>query len=166
MKTTEEESEVMTSAKDALSSMGIDLSEAIEADKKLTKKPKRDNRICVCGHAVARHKTDEFSGITECKPSRMYCPCDTPRAVLEAEDIRVFLRQTWGPKAQHALIRGLVALAEADKEAKWIDDPLLCDKCQTKASVYPVPLTSSNKIAEEATSRNALLCDNCIEELR
>ena len=156
----------MTTAKDALSSMGIDLSEAIEADRKLTKKPKRDNRICCCGHAVARHRTDEYSGITECKPSRMYCPCDTPRAVLEVEDTRVFLRQTWGPKTQHALIRGMVALAEADKEAKWINDPQLCDKCQSAETVYPIPLTANNRIAEEASSKNALLCDSCIEELR
>ena len=156
----------MTSAKDALSSIGIDLSEATKVDKKLTKKPSRDNRICVCGHAMARHKEDEYSGLTECKPSRMYCPCQTPRAVLEVEDIRVFLRQTWGPKAEHALVRGMVALAEADKEAKWIDDPLVCDKCQKKGSVFPVPLTKNNKVAQEATAKNALLCDECIEELR
>ncbi|MGA1717683.1 MAG: hypothetical protein ACO38Q_02630 [Aquiluna sp.] len=155
----------MTSARDALESLGINVEEAIETDRRLMKKGPRDNRICVCGHAVARHKTDEFSGITECKPSRMYCPCDSPRAVLEAEDTRMFLRQTNGPKSEHALVRGMVALVVAEKEAKWLDDPLLCDKCQKRGNISPVALTKNNKIAYEPSSKNALLCDSCIEEL-
>lgn len=155
----------MTTARDALESLGIDVEEAIETDRRLMKKGPRDNRICVCGHAVARHKTDEFSGITECRPSRMYCPCETPRAVLEAEDTRMFLRQTNGPKSEHALVRGMVALVVAEKEAKWLDDPLLCDKCGNRGNISPVPLTKNNRIAYEPSARNALLCETCIEEL-
>ena len=156
----------MSNAKDALAALGINPDEAIEMDKKLTKKSVRDNRICICGHAIGRHKVDEYSALTECKPSRMYCPCQTERPVLQAEDTRMFLRQTTGPMSEHALIRGMAALVVADKEAKWIEDPK-CDRCESnEGAVGPVPLTKNNKVAYEPSARNVFLCAKCLEEVR
>lgn len=156
----------MTSAKDALAALGIDPEEAIAVDKEKTKKATRDDRICICGHAVSRHKVDPYSGIIECIPSRMRCPCQTPRPVLIAEDTRLFLRGTTGPKSEHALVRGMAALAMAEKECSWIDEPK-CDKCGTaEGPIFPVALTKNLKVAYEMTPINQLLCNACLEEVR
>lgn len=156
----------MTSAKDALAALGIDPEEAIAVDQEKTKKSSRDDRICICGHAMSRHKADPYSGLVECIPSRMRCPCQNARPVLIAEDTRLFLRGTSGPKALHALIRGMAALAVADKECSWIETPK-CDKCGTEEGpISPVPLTKNLKVASEATATNMLLCNTCLEEVR
>ena len=156
----------MTSANDALAAMGIDPTEAIAIEQSKTKKVARDNRVCICGHAVARHKTDPYSGLMECNPSRMHCPCQTIRPVLEVEDTRLFLRGTSGPKNEHALVRGMTALAMSGKDAKWIEQPK-CDRCDTgEGPIVPVPITKTNRVAYEATPLNAMLCNNCLEEIR
>ena len=156
----------MTSAKDALAALGIDPTEAIAIEMSRTKKPVRDNRVCICGHAVARHKVDEYSGLMECKPSRLHCPCTNVRPVLEVEDTRLFLRGTSGPKNEHALVRGMTALAMSGKEAKWIEPPK-CDRCDTaQGPIVPVPISKSNKVAYEATPLNAMLCETCLEDIR
>lgn len=153
----------MTTAKDALAAMGIDFDEAVKADNKLKDRQIRDPRICLCGHAVNKHTVT--NGMVLCTPSRMVCPCKSVRAVIEVEDTRKFLRKTTGPGVEHALVRGIAALADNNKEAKWID-PIKCDRCATtEGRIIPCPITEGKQVAYKATGRDALLCTACMEEI-
>ncbi len=159
----------MTDARNALALLGISAEEAVETDEKLTRKPSRDKRICLCGHAVNKHSTD--AGLVICVPSRYNCPCKNIRAVVQAEDTRLFLRKTSGPGAEHALTRGLAASFSADKGVEWIETPK-CDKCGIEATpagdvrISPVAVTEYRTVSNEATGYDALLCDTCLEEIR
>ena len=147
---------------DALKAMGLSFEEVAAADKKLVAKTKsggRDRRICVCGHAMTKHTV--YSGVVDCKPSALRCPCKKPRPVLEVDDTRVFLRKTEGSGAMHALARGMYSSIHAGKSVKWIIE-LACDRCGEKAeNVIPVPVTQSGYGADEATGFDALLCPTC-----
>lgn len=150
---------------DALSALGLDLEEVLEADSDLRTRPsKRDGRICACGHSMTKHKFDKFIGVHTCKPSKMDCPCKNPRPVLEAEDTRPFLRRTQGGGARHALSRGLAALVSSGKSAEWIID-LNCDGCKEASDVLvPVPVTKDGFASDEATGIDLLLCPTCREK--
>jgi hypothetical protein len=153
----------MTKAKSALEAMGIGLEEAVEADNRLKERQVRDPRICLCGHAINKHIV--ANGVVMCTPSRMVCPCKSVRAVIEVEDTRKFLRKTTGPGIEHALVRGIAALAADNKEAKWIEPPK-CDRCSTtEGRIVPCPITAGKQIANEASGTNALLCTKCMEEI-
>lgn len=156
----------MSTAEEALEALGIRANEAIDADRNsraVARSRSKDRRVCLCGHAVNRHLTT--NGIVMCTPSRMVCPCKNIRAVLEAEDTRVFLRKTTGPGVEHALVKGMAALVIAGKQANWIDQPT-CDRCSSQDGVSPVPVTSAKTVAYgEPTGYDALLCETCKEEL-
>lgn len=154
----------MSDAADILKSMGIDPDEAVERDADLSKRQKKDRRICVCGHAVNRHY-EIMSGRWACKPSRMDCRCENSRPVLEVEDTRMFLRKTNGPGVEHALSRGMAALYHAGKTAEWIDGPE-CDACgSSDGPIIPCPISGAKRIAYQETKDNALLCSDCLEKL-
>lgn len=146
----------------ALAAMGLSMEEVLEADKKIldvTKKGRRDRRVCLCGHAVARHS--EYAGHLTCKPSAMLCPCKAVKPVLEADDIRAFLRRTEGSGAMHALTRGIAAAVSAGKEVTWLVE-LKCDKCGQHASnVVPAAVTQSGRLSDSATGFDALICYDC-----
>lgn len=154
----------MSSANDALAAMGMGVDEVMEMDSVLRTRPtKRDGRICICGHGVAKHT--EIAGVVNCKPSKMDCPCKKVRPVIDAEDTRPFLRKTQGAGPMHALARGLAALAENGKDADWIID-LVCDRCsQETGSLIPVPVTKDGRATVEPTGYDALLCQKCREEI-
>lgn len=155
----------MQPAKDALAALGLDMNEVLEADLILrSRPPKRDGRICICGHGVTKHTVNEV-GLVNCKPSKMECPCKKVRAVLDAEDTRPFLRRTQGAGPEHALSRGLAALAMNGKSAQWIID-LECDRCHEHSDqLVPVPVTKNGHAAHEPTGFDALLCPTCREEV-
>lgn len=153
----------MQTAKDALAAMGLDLNEVLTMDESLRTRPqKRDGRICVCGHGVTKH-TVYPNGKVYCKPSKMECPCKNVRPVIDVEDTRPFLRRTEGGGSEHALTRGLAALAASEKEAHWIID-LVCDTCgEYDESIQPVPTTADGRVAGGvgATGHDRLLCRAC-----
>jgi hypothetical protein len=159
----------MTNARDALAMLGINAEEAVEVDQNLTRKPNSDKRICLCGHAINKHLVD--SGIITCTPSKLYCPCKNLRPVVLVEDTRLFLRKTNGPGAEHAFTRGLAASFSADKNVEWLETPK-CDKCGIEATpagdvrISPAAVTEFKTLSYEATGYDALLCDNCLEEMR
>lgn len=156
----------MSSAKDALAAMGLDLDTVLEKDNELRTRPqKRDGRICLCGHGVTKHLVDETNGIVLCKPSKMTCPCKKLRPVIDADDARPFLRRTQGAGPMHALSRGLAALAQNGKDAQWIIE-LVCDRCgEFNESLIPTPVTKQGVAVVEATGYDALLCPTCREEV-
>lgn len=151
---------------DPLAAMGVSLEEALAADKKITDKTRkgvRDRRICVCGHPVARHA--EYAGVLTCKPTAMRCPCRKVRPVLEADDIRTFLRKTEGSGMLHALTRGIAASVSSGKKVEWTV-ALNCDRCGQSEGrkVMPSVVTQGGRITNTATGYDVLLCNVCREE--
>lgn len=122
----------------------------------------RDGRICACGHPMSRHST--YSGMVYCKPSKMDCLCKSSRAVLEAEDVRDFLRKTIGAGPLHALGRGILASTEKGHWIKWMVE-MVCDRCNIPGQISPVPVTQYGSESEEATGHDALLCRKCRDEI-
>lgn len=153
-------------AADLLREMGIDPEEAVKVDKELSKKKRRDSRVCICGHGANRHIED--NGVWACVPSRLTCTCQGLRPVLEVDDTRMFLRKSSGPGTRHALIRGLTSLIDGGKYATWIEE-LSCDKCtSTGPGIVPVPFSFSGGVAyseEEMSGRHAFMCQECLEEI-
>jgi len=150
----------VTTAKEALSALGLDMDEVLEVDKSLRNRTSdRDGRVCLCGHGVTRHT--EIPGGHYCLPSRMSCPCLKLRPVIDTEDTRPFMRKTQGMGSLHALSRGLAAVAMKGKDAHWIIE-LVCDKCgEFNDSIIPVPVSKQGVPMEEATGLDRLLCPNC-----
>lgn len=150
-------------SKNPFAAFDFSYEEALEADERLkTRNPKRDARICACGHPISRHTN--VSGIVYCKPNRMECPCKKIRAVLEASDTRPFLRRTEGAGKLHALGRGLVACLEKEINVKWIIE-LKCDKCAKEGPLSPVPVSQRGNAMNEPTGYDVLLCAACREEI-
>lgn len=146
-------------AKDPFDFVDFSYSDVVDAEKTLSRQKRldRDNRICVCGHPVARHETAYG---TYCKPSKMECPCKKVRAVLSVGDVRCFLRKTTGAGAFHALGLGLKTAYDRGFSVDWLIDQK-CDKCGTEGEVSPVPVTASGIPMFEATGFDVLLCKNC-----
>lgn len=123
-------------------------------------RPPRNRDICVCGHGVARHfeyREGEFS----CSVAKMYCPCKLIVPVLNVDDTRVFMYDTHGRGAKHALFRGLKRLQQMNKSARILVSNE-CWSCNEQALIEPVPITNYGDIGEYAQARNAMLCTNCI----
>jgi hypothetical protein len=154
------------SAKKAIEAMGLSLDEVVKADEEIKSRRQRydtDRSICLCGHPMARHTV--VNGVVYCKPARMECPCKKARPVLEAHDLRKFIRRTNGGGALHALTRGILSHVEEDLEVKWLVD-LECDRCGEKDDqVVPVPVTQSGSAMNWATGYDALLCRKCRTEV-
>lgn len=151
-------------AKSLFEALGLTPAEVAEQDSQLERRPrkaKRDHRINVCGHPVAR--ITSVGGIVYCKPSKMECPCKKVRPMLEVSDLRFFLRRTEGAGALHALTRGLAALEMAGGTATWLED-LSCDRCGgVEGGVVPAPVTQGGVIVSRATGFDAMLCRKCRE---
>ena len=154
----------MTVNNDPFSFMDFTLEEAVKADAELIDRPatNRDGRICLCGHPMARHTN--AGGAVYCKPTRMECPCKNLRPVLEADDVRPFLRKTGGSGPLHALGRGLQASVTKQISVAWLVE-MICDRCKTEGPVSPVPVTQRGIAVSHATGYDALLCKDCREEV-
>lgn len=151
----------MTESEKAFEFFDFDIEEAAMIDAALTARRERDGRICICGHAMSKHSNTY--GPVNCKPTRMQCKCRQMRAVLETNDVRVFLRKTSGQGPMHALGRGLQAAIANGNTVEWII-PQECDKCHTPGPISPVPINmtvTGPSVASEETGYNALLCKTC-----
>lgn len=150
-------------SQDPFAFMDFTLDEAIEADNDMRQRPaERDGRVCLCGHPMARHTN--ISGLVICKPTRMECPCKNQRAVLEADDVRPFLRKTGGPGPMHALGRGMAAATTKGIKFNWLVEPE-CDRCKKQGPLSPVPVTQRGISTSQATGFDALLCADCRQEV-
>jgi len=151
-------------AEKAMAVLGVTLEEIEQADVDKRKDGPRDQRICVCGHAVSKHTVVEGRGQVTCKPSAMHCPCKSLRPVLRTSDTRCFLRKTDGPGAEHALSRGMMEAVKRSKTIEWIV-PIVCDRCeQPTDKVIPTPIaqgTAGVYKKNEPAAQNALLCRDC-----
>jgi hypothetical protein len=140
--------------------LDFDYTDVVEATKDLdSKRLDRDNRICVCGHPLGRHKPNP-RGVIECKPTKMYCSCRTKTPVLKAEDVRDFLFRTVGGGQLHALSRGIQNAVDKGHTVEWLIEPK-CEKCGAEGKVSPTPVTKEGFIKNEPTGFDALLCREC-----
>jgi hypothetical protein len=128
-----------------------------------------DRRICICGHAISRHKYDKFQNKHACKPGQLACPCINPRAVIEVPNTRYFMRKSHGSGSKHALAMGYAASKEAigeeefTEQVKWLV-PAVCDICHKEAKYYPVRVTSTGRVLLETDTDEgvtAFLCAEC-----
>ena len=154
----------LDTAEDALAAIGISLEDAIDGDNALLRSSGNKSKlVCVCGHPVSRHT--ETVGVVYCKPTRMECPCKKIRPVLEAEDLRCFLRKTAGSGSMHALTRGMAASAQKEKKVRWVID-LKCDRCKKHVDrLVPTPVTQSGIAVNYPTGHDALLCHSCLGQV-
>jgi hypothetical protein len=124
---------------------------------------RRTNRqICICGHSLNFHT--EVGDRTVCSPGRMTCRCVNVRAVLEVDDIRLFLRNTAGVGAEHALGQGLSACVARGVTFSWIESPPLCDMCTQPMfeGVYPVAVNPhTGTLTDISTGIDKLVCASC-----
>lgn len=148
----------------ALAKIGVTLDELEQADEELyrsgrVKRRSRDTRICACGHRMSAHTI--VGGASFCRPTKLECPCKTPRAVLNAQDTRCFNYKTEGSGGLHALSRGLLASARRSKRVEWLVD-LVCDRCGKSAErLTPTAVTQRGVAVPGATGFDALLCEDC-----
>jgi hypothetical protein len=169
----------MSSPNDFLAQMGIDPNEVDEFDDRQRKGGPLDRRVCICGHAINKHKKPAEpkdipwkSGPTDgylCKPNGgMSCACRAPLPVLLVSDTRTFLRRTEGGGALHALIRGLRNMPEK-ATAEWLIERTCarCDATGDEYQIYPVPLTKTGKLVFDGASEgyDRFLCQKCREEV-
>ena len=156
------------SAADALEALGMTIEELEEAEQKLYASGKlrlrsRDNRICVCGHRMSAHTSVAGTGF--CRPTKMECPCKSPRPVLEVQDTRLFNYKTEGSGALHALARGILASVRGGRWVKWSIE-LVCDRCKKPAErLLPCAVSQRGRAMDEATGHDALLCEECRREI-
>lgn len=149
----------------ALAEIGLTYEDLLDGEGRAqgeVEKMSRDGRICICGHAVARHYGD--AGHTYCKPARMECPCKKVRPVAESDDTRLFIRKTIAAGAQHALLRGALACYERGKKFEWTVD-LVCDVCGAEGAehqVVPTPVTQHGRyFGNGPTGHDYFLCRQC-----
>ena len=153
-------------ALEALAQIGMTVEELREAEEELAKvgsKRDRDSRICVCGHRMSAHTV--IGGAGFCRPTKMECPCKTPRPVIEAADTRCFNYKTSGSGGLHALARGMLACVERGKSFRWTI-PLVCDRCKKEAErLIPCAVSQRGQSMSAATGYDALLCEDCRREV-
>lgn len=163
---------------DAIGGFGFDMEEAEQLLGQVEDRAQKvfDNRICICGHPIGRHRvangntteiskkqSPSFPKTHECKPNATDCRCYQPRAVLKTDDLRLFLRNTKGAGALHALGQGVVNATKKGVKVVWLEDPK-CDKCGEVGRVLPVSCDVYGRRKEENSPRNFLLCATCASE--
>ena len=173
----------MSNPLDDLAAMGITAADVDARDTRQKKGGPIDRRICLCGHAINKHKIhmtpENPKGIPWvegpvpptgmlCRINAMNCSCKEPMPVLKVTDARSFLRTTEGAGATHALIRGLRSLMP-NATYEWLID-LECAKCGAAGSenqIQPVPLTKLGKKTPDGKSQghDRFLCLKCREEI-
>jgi hypothetical protein len=146
----------------ALDRLGLDQSE-IRIHRSDLKRKEYDRLVCVCGHAVNKHK--EFrSGTWQCHTARMYCPCEWPKAVVEVSDTRYFMTKSRGYGARHALSTGLSRLHERGGTSRVVIEPL-CFACKRETTpLLPATFDSQQRLIFKPGPLNGLFCHDCLSE--
>ncbi len=162
------------SAEEALKALGVDpLLIDLRDERRAKDGTKVDRRICICGHAVGRHRDGKDRQILRdgdqhswaCKPNARDCNCKRCIPVLKVSSPKYFLRVTDGAAETHALIRGIKNLTYAGGTFEWLVE-LICVFCGAEGSehkVLPTPLTRDKRIkrVEGSDGYDGLVCEKC-----
>lgn len=119
----------------------------------------QNKEVCVCGHPMAHHERIDDTRVI-CLESKMLCPCQHMRAVLEVGDLRAFKFDTEGSGKDHALWKGLKKLRQMGKTAKTLVGSE-CWKCLKTRPIEPVPITPENRVSRYPQARNVMICIRC-----
>lgn len=127
----------------------------------------REPRVCICGHTMKGHRANiSAPGETQCRVTKVYCPCIAARPVISVSDTRYFVRNTIGNGARHALMRGIEAAQSNDKkevEIEWLID-LKCDEdgCGKTEGLTVVNLTVHGIVLPDRPAEfSVFLCKEC-----
>jgi hypothetical protein len=116
--------------------------------------------VCVCGHSIGSHKEMSYGGWA-CTNGKLWCPCENPRAVLEAPDLRDFHFSTYGWGDRHALSLGIMKSIRKGRKVRQLVENN-CFKCGLGFErLIPTSLSSDYFVLEYPGPRNALLCQDC-----
>jgi hypothetical protein len=149
-------------ASETLAQLGITADEIETAEQSIDKR-NRDSRICACGHRMSAHTV--VAGASFCRPTKLECPCKSPRPVLTVSDTRSFNYKTEGSGALHALSRGILALARRGGRSHWLIE-LKCDRCSRQVDrLLPSAVSQRGRAMTEPTGYDALLCEECRSEI-
>ncbi len=124
----------------------------------------RDAGICICGHPSTRHTFVAERNRWACQPAKHICTCLTRNDVLEASDIRFFLRTLLGNGAEHAFSRGVAAARAAGIELEIIGTPK-CEPCKAEGvPLSPVVVNEAGRVVHDMyniTGHNVFMCRDC-----
>jgi hypothetical protein len=116
--------------------------------------------VCICGHSIGSHKEMSYGGWS-CTNGKLWCPCETPRAVLEASDLRDFHFSTYGWGDRHALSLGIMKSIRKGRRVRQLIENN-CFKCGLGFErLIPTSLSSDYFVLDYPGPRNALLCSDC-----
>lgn len=149
---------------DLFDSLGITEEDIKESDRRQKIRGRTDQRVCMCGHGMSKHKFVTDVALWSCRPNAYSCPCKVPVAVMEVSNIKPFLRKTIGGGLLHALFAGLQGMRELDKESTF--KPLIpweCAFCATTVNVQPQPLTKEGYRINDGISLgyDRFVCEEC-----
>jgi len=147
---------------EALAATGLDIEKIQAVVEDLKEKRHRDDRVCICGHTVAKHKSS--GGFVSCIPSKLVCLCKSVVPVLRSDNIRPFMMKTYGHKEEHALMLGMVKAIELGATIEWIV-PMQCSRCKAETRVFPVCVTSTGFKTPESVGYDRLICEQCFKEI-
>jgi hypothetical protein len=120
---------------------------------------RKTKRICICGHSTNHHFTE--GPLQICSFGQGNCMCGKNIPVLEASDLRWFMRSTEGPGPDHALSRGIYMAEQNGATVKFFKTPS-CFKCNDGRIGYPVALDRNFFVVNRPGTHNMFLCRECI----
>lgn len=124
---------------------------------------KRVREVCACGHSMNYHS--EMNGILMCKPAQIPCNCKHPRAVLEVENLRLFLHSTTGYGAEHALGKGILSSRSREASILWVGGEAVCQSCgEVHSELIPVALNDQAVPLTKSGPINVVVCQGCFVE--
>ena len=168
-------------ALEALAAMGIEPETIDTHDISTVNRLGVDRRVCMCGHALDRHKAEATLGWDKpipilkwnnpndpfkCTPNAQSCSCRRLIPVLEVSNTKYFLKKTNGSGELHALTRGLRALAKVQNHImKWLVEPtcVVCEATGATDRIVPACFNKDKTIRTEEGSigYDDFICQKC-----
>jgi hypothetical protein len=162
---------------DDISLLGITDEDVKKYAERRKTKGRRDQRVCVCGHAGNAHFALDGGGApvdilaagqVGCQAGRVPCMCNEFKWVLTIPDVRSFIQKTEGPGELHALTKGLTSSAARGYRPVWREG-IACFWCKKSpeevGALIPIAYNERGGEAMRSTTVNRLHCVDCREAL-
>lgn len=123
----------------------------------------RSREVCACGHSMNCHAFVDGRDVWMCSPARIDCKCTGPKPVLEAENLRLFLKSTTGVGAEHALGKGIVSSLARESAVTWLEEATRCDVC-LEVMEFPIPISidvATGRVTDTSSSVTKIVCVSC-----
>lgn len=160
----------MTTGEELLKQLGLNPEEHLSVDRTVKTRKKEERIICTCGHSKARHSI--FGESSSCSPGKLSCSCLHFMPVLKVSSTRTFMWKSTGTGVgpEHALTKGIVAMAKKQYSGEWLPDAYKCFKCGTTqdVTIYPIQKAYENFFVAtdlDFATLNLLLCETCKDNI-